>query len=337
MHWGSRAAAVCITLMDFAGNVHEWMWFAIAVAVFAIGVALYLYKRALSRRAEKRRLIVARKAADLATENRRAARRKAIRDAERIAAAQRVEHDRLEAERIERADAKTRRLAQIEEDRVRAANAAFDVAAQAAQVQRKRFADAREEAIRKARTAPPPPVRNDMANSGPAPLGAPERPVVLLQPLRPTKTPAQTLVLVADDSKVVRVKTGRLLGEHHYKVIFATDGLDAVQLLQTNPPDVVITDVEMPGLDGFQLARHIRGNPKTAALPIIMITAAEERHRSDATKAGVNAVLGKPFVDDDLLSFVRAAMTPTTRSAAHRIEAEREAPTDGSLCQRLSR
>ena len=77
----------------------------------------------------------------------------------------------------------------------------------------------------------------------------------------PAKAADQTLVLVADDSKVVRIKTGRLLAAHHYQVCYANDGLEAAQLLQTQVPDVVITDVEMPGMDGFELTRHIRNSP----------------------------------------------------------------------------
>ena len=104
-------------------------------------------------------------------------------------------------------------------------------------------------------------------------------------PPRPVpKSAAQTLVLVADDSKVVRIKTGRLLAQHQYQVSYASDGLDALQQMQARLPDVLITDVEMPGMDGFELTRHIRGNPQTAQLPVIMITAADDRHRDEAER-----------------------------------------------------
>lgn len=122
------------------------------------------------------------------------------------------------------------------------------------------------------------------------------------------KSPSQTLVLVADDSKVVRIKTGRLLAQHGYRVSHAGDGLEALQQLQAQAPDVLITDVEMPGMDGFELTRHIRDDPRTAGLPVIMITAADDRHRAQADAAGVSVLLGKPYADDELLAHIRLAM-----------------------------
>ena len=133
-----------------------------------------------------------------------------------------------------------------------------------------------------------------------------ERAAVL--PRRTIKAAAQTLVLVADDSKVVRIKTGRLLAQHQYQVAYANDGLDAVQQMQAQLPDVVITDVEMPGMDGFELTRHIRANPQTAQLPVIMITAADDRHREQADSAGVSVLLGKPYPEDALIAHIRLAM-----------------------------
>ena len=124
------------------------------------------------------------------------------------------------------------------------------------------------------------------------------------------KTPEQTLVMVADDSKVVRIKTGRLLALHQYRVTFATDGLDAAQQMESSVPDVVITDVEMPGMDGFELTRHVRQNPRTAHIPVIMITAADDRHREDANRAGVSVLLGKPYPEDELIAHIQHAMNP---------------------------
>ena len=122
------------------------------------------------------------------------------------------------------------------------------------------------------------------------------------------KTPDQTVVLVADDSKVVRVKTGRLLAQHRYRVAYATDGLDAARQLQANLPDIVITDVEMPGMDGFELTRHVRQDPRTAHIPVIMITGADDKHREHASAAGVTVLLGKPYPEEDLIAHIRLAM-----------------------------
>jgi CheY-like chemotaxis protein len=122
--------------------------------------------------------------------------------------------------------------------------------------------------------------------------------------------------MVADDSKVVRIKTGRLLAQHQYQVCFANDGLEAAQLLRTQVPDVVITDVEMPGMDGFELTRHIRASPHTAHIPVIMITAADDRHREHADTAGVSVLMGKPYPDDALIAHIRAALGQHGTAAA---------------------
>jgi CheY-like chemotaxis protein len=127
----------------------------------------------------------------------------------------------------------------------------------------------------------------------------------------PAKTAEQTLVMVADDSKVVRVKTGRLLAQHHYRVSFAIDGLDAANQMQASVPDIVITDVEMPGMDGFELTRFVRQNPLTAHIPVIMITAADDKLREEASAAGVSVLLGKPYPEDELIAHIQLAMKHT--------------------------
>jgi CheY-like chemotaxis protein len=148
-----------------------------------------------------------------------------------------------------------------------------------------------------------------------APGPAPEAPVALApqpqaQPQPPAapavKTPAETVILLADDSRMVRVKTSRLLEGNAYRVVTAVDGLDAVRQLESVRPDLVITDVDMPGMDGFGLARHLRGNASTAHIPIVMITSAEDRHRDDALREGVGLVLGKPYPEDALLAHIRS-------------------------------
>jgi CheY-like chemotaxis protein len=116
------------------------------------------------------------------------------------------------------------------------------------------------------------------------------------------RTPEQTLVMLADDSKVVRVKTSRLLAAHQYRVALAEDGEAALRLLEVELPQLLITDVEMPGIDGFELTRRVRADPRTAQLPIIMITSADDRLRSAAAEAGVSVLLGKPYSEDELLA-----------------------------------
>ena len=128
------------------------------------------------------------------------------------------------------------------------------------------------------------------------------------------RTPEQCLVMIADDSKVVRVKTSRLLAKHLYRVSLAEDGLDASRQIELDLPDVLITDVEMPGMDGFELTRQVRGNPRTAHIPIVMITADDEKHRVDAFEAGVSVLLSKPYPEDQLLAYLQSTLSG---AAAH--------------------
>jgi CheY-like chemotaxis protein len=115
--------------------------------------------------------------------------------------------------------------------------------------------------------------------------------------------------MVADDSKVVRVKTSRLLAQHQYQVALAADGLEAARAIETGMPHVLITDVEMPGMDGFALTRHLRDNPRTAHIPVIMITAADDKHRDDAARAGVSVLLGKPYPEEELIAHIEATLS----------------------------
>ncbi len=111
--------------------------------------------------------------------------------------------------------------------------------------------------------------------------------------------------MIVDDSKVVRVKTGRLLVHNEFKVSLATDGVDAVHQLRSKLPDVLILDVDMPGLNGFEVTRLLRSNPDTAQLPIIMITSAEERYREEAMRSGADVLLGKPDSEEAMIEHIR--------------------------------
>jgi chemosensory pili system protein ChpA (sensor histidine kinase/response regulator) len=110
------------------------------------------------------------------------------------------------------------------------------------------------------------------------------------------------LVLVVDDSITVRKVTARFLERNNYDAELAKDGQEAVEMLVDMVPDVILLDVEMPRMDGFDCARHIRENPKLAHVPIIMITSrTADKHRQRALSMGVNAYLGKPFKEEELL------------------------------------
>ena len=114
------------------------------------------------------------------------------------------------------------------------------------------------------------------------------------------------LVLVVDDSITVRRVTQRLLRREGYRVALAADGLQALEQLAQERPAVVLSDIEMPRMDGFDLARNIRVDAKLKDLPIIMITSRiAEKHREHAQQLGVNHYLGKPYSEDELLALVK--------------------------------
>jgi chemosensory pili system protein ChpA (sensor histidine kinase/response regulator) len=117
-------------------------------------------------------------------------------------------------------------------------------------------------------------------------------------------TPAQ--VMVVDDSLTVRRVTQRLLERHGYEVLQAKDGVDALRQLQDQTPDLMLVDIEMPRMDGFDLTRNVRGNVTTRDIPIIMITSrTAEKHRRLAFDIGVNEYLGKPYQEDELIALIR--------------------------------
>ena len=110
------------------------------------------------------------------------------------------------------------------------------------------------------------------------------------------------VVMVVDDSLTVRKITTRLLTREGYEVITAKDGVDALEKLIDFVPDVMLLDVEMPRMDGFELTKQLRRDSKTANLPIIMITSrTAEKHRNYAFELGVNEYLGKPYQENELM------------------------------------
>ncbi|MGC1330977.1 Hpt domain-containing protein [Pseudomonas sp.] len=113
------------------------------------------------------------------------------------------------------------------------------------------------------------------------------------------------LVMVVDDSVTVRKVTSRLLERHGMNVLTAKDGVDAMALLQDHLPDVLLLDIEMPRMDGFEVATEIRRDPRLKDLPIIMITSRTgQKHRERAMAIGVNDYLGKPYQESVLLDSI---------------------------------
>jgi len=113
------------------------------------------------------------------------------------------------------------------------------------------------------------------------------------------------LVLVVDDSLTVRRVTQRLLVREGYRVVLAKDGLDALEKLADELPAVVLSDIEMPRMDGFDLVRNLRSDARLRPLPVIMITSRiAQKHRDHAADLGVDHYLGKPYAEEDLLALV---------------------------------
>lgn len=115
----------------------------------------------------------------------------------------------------------------------------------------------------------------------------------------------QSIVMVVDDSLTVRRVTQRLLTREGYQVVLAKDGVDALEHLQSITPDVMLVDIEMPRMDGFDLTRNVRDDERTRGIPIIMITSrTASKHRNYAMELGVNEYLGKPYQEDTLLKLI---------------------------------
>ncbi len=114
------------------------------------------------------------------------------------------------------------------------------------------------------------------------------------------------LVLVVDDSLTVRKITSRLLQREGFVVATAKDGIDALQAVADEMPDVILVDIEMPRMDGFEFTKTLKGDARNAHIPIIMITSrTAEKHRNRAQALGVDVYLGKPYQEDELLRNIR--------------------------------
>ena len=121
------------------------------------------------------------------------------------------------------------------------------------------------------------------------------------------------LVMIVDDSLTVRRITSKLLTREGFEVLTARDGIDALALLETEMPHVILLDIEMPRMDGFEFTKNIKADERTAQIPIVMITSrTAEKHRSLAKELGVDLYLGKPFQEEELLRHLREMLALTT-------------------------
>jgi chemosensory pili system protein ChpA (sensor histidine kinase/response regulator) len=114
------------------------------------------------------------------------------------------------------------------------------------------------------------------------------------------------LVLIVDDSLTVRKITSRMLVREGFRVATARDGIDALQAVGNETPDVILLDIEMPRMDGFEFTKTLKSDPKHAHVPIIVITSrTADKHRARAAELGVDLYLGKPYQEEELLRNLR--------------------------------
>jgi chemosensory pili system protein ChpA (sensor histidine kinase/response regulator) len=129
---------------------------------------------------------------------------------------------------------------------------------------------------------------------------------VRAEPVMPReKTDTRSIALVVDDSITVRRVTQRLLERNGMRVLTARDGVDAMEMLQEHTPDIILLDIEMPRMDGYEVATQVRADPRLSGIPIIMITSrVGEKHRARAIEIGVDDYLGKPYQEAQLLEAI---------------------------------
>ncbi|KOR28156.1 chemotaxis protein CheA, partial [Achromatium sp. WMS2] len=128
----------------------------------------------------------------------------------------------------------------------------------------------------------------------------------------------QILAMVVDDSISVRRVTTKFLRKNNIEFMEAKDGMDALSQLQERMPDVILSDVEMPRMDGYELARQVRSSvdPKISRIPIIMITSRiGDKHRKMGMELGVKRYLGKPYQEAELLDDIYAVLAETEVNA----------------------
>jgi chemosensory pili system protein ChpA (sensor histidine kinase/response regulator) len=140
-------------------------------------------------------------------------------------------------------------------------------------------------------------------------------PVVELKNAAPVPADDRPLALVVDDSITVRRVTERVLQRSGMRVVTAKDGLDAISVLQDHKPDIILLDIEMPRMDGYEFASHVRNDDRVADVPIIMITSrVGDKHRARAIELGVNDYLGKPYQDAQLLDAIQRLLEENGKS-----------------------
>ncbi|MCB1771326.1 MAG: response regulator, partial [Candidatus Competibacteraceae bacterium] len=127
-------------------------------------------------------------------------------------------------------------------------------------------------------------------------------PAAVQPALATASAPQRQIVLAVDDSLSARRSLAQFVHDAGFEVRTARDGLEAIEIINSKRPDLVLADLEMPRMNGLELTAHLRANQATSDLPVIMITSrSTAKHRHEAEAAGVDMYLTKPFMEDDLL------------------------------------
>ncbi|TBR40187.1 MULTISPECIES: Hpt domain-containing protein [Dyella] len=138
-------------------------------------------------------------------------------------------------------------------------------------------------------------------------------PAVVVEEVR-----GRPVVMVVDDSITMRKVTGRVLERHEYDVATAKDGMDALEKLHERVPDLMLLDIEMPRMDGFELATAMKADPRLRDVPIIMITSRTgDKHRQRAFDIGVDRYLGKPYQEAELLAQISEVLEQRAMESTH--------------------
>jgi chemosensory pili system protein ChpA (sensor histidine kinase/response regulator) len=116
-------------------------------------------------------------------------------------------------------------------------------------------------------------------------------------------------ILIVDDSLSVRKSLSQLVRDAGFQPLIARDGIEALEVMQKQKPDLVLTDLEMPRMSGLELSAHIRASEETRDLPVIMVTSRTmQKHRDEAERWGVDLYVSKPFAEDDLIGSIHSIL-----------------------------
>ena len=125
---------------------------------------------------------------------------------------------------------------------------------------------------------------------------------------------SKRLLIVDDEPNLLRAVAACLRAED-YEISMARSGHEALMQLAGSVPDLIVSDIRMPGMDGYKLARQLRGAPRTALVPIIFLTAKDETaDRIEGFRAGIDAYLTKPFEPDELIAVVKGILNRVERT-----------------------